>query len=92
LKNTFIEFLLCNELSVNGFILKYNQCIQNSALSFYISSNGFETAYELYKEEASAAPVFSTQCPGGGGYNWATLLLDEINTGTPASRLGESKK
>jgi hypothetical protein len=31
-----------------------------------------------------------TQCPGG--YNWATLFLGEINTGTWPSRLGESQK
>jgi hypothetical protein len=30
--------------------------------------------------------------PSAVGYNWAALLLGEINTGTWPSRLGESKK
>jgi hypothetical protein len=30
--------------------------------------------------------------PNARGYNWATLLLGEINAGTWPSRLGEPKK
>jgi hypothetical protein len=39
----------------------------------------------------SVSSLTSTLIPIAGGYNWVTLFLGDINTGTWPSRLGESR-
>jgi hypothetical protein len=45
-------------------------------------------SYASCKRRVLKDDVKLTQCPG---YNWATLFLGDINTGTWPSRLGESQ-
>jgi hypothetical protein len=65
--------------------------VSYTALTSWSLCNVFPARYELHFYIFNIEEV-STFKPSVRGYNWATLFLGDINTGTWPSRLGESQR
>jgi hypothetical protein len=85
--HTIIEELLEAMFSVESVTRLYNE--YQLALPVWVNTCGGRLEY-LHRSPCESQEVTKSE-PSARGYNWVTLFLGDINTGTWPSRLGESQ-
>jgi hypothetical protein len=85
-----------HNISETGFASVGSKSILLS-LESYISAGSDKFTVSRVETRSNTSTVtlrvvgdeYEAQCLGGGGYNWATLFLWDINTGTPTLQVEE---